>query len=179
MGTWATSTSTSQYIDGHFATFCLLSVWTRKRENSLIFKQVGRKIKFEPILKRYFRLSAKFKKNKYFDKKKQKKTRKDYRTKHKLGAYEAKNIYLALEWLQKRWGIEKTEAIKMCSQFKYIVHTSNSMIYGALCKWISSSTERNMLEQIKYFGILLDHQHIFKMKREKIENISRYQKCKD
>jgi hypothetical protein len=45
---------------------------------------------------RYFRLSAKFKKNEYFYEKKQKKKRKDYRTKQKLGAYEAvqpKNIY--------------------------------------------------------------------------------------
>jgi hypothetical protein len=38
---------------------------------------------------RYFRLSAKFKKNLYFDEEKQKKTRKDHRTKQKLGAYKA------------------------------------------------------------------------------------------
>ena len=38
---------------------------------------------------RYFRLSAKFKKNRYFDEKKQKKTRNtNHRTKQKLGTYE-------------------------------------------------------------------------------------------
>ena len=42
---------------------------------------------------RYFRLSAKFKKNRYFDEKKQKKTKKDHRRKQKLGSYEAENIY--------------------------------------------------------------------------------------
>ena len=42
---------------------------------------------------RYFRSSAKFKKNRYFDEKKQKKTRKDHRTKQKLGSCKAESIY--------------------------------------------------------------------------------------